>query len=632
MDADLTWLPVCDEWSDLLQVARKHEPDDAFRAFQRLANCRMDFVRAGRLDKAVQRYCEQHLLPKDVPRLRLALLGSSTLSHLAAGIRMGGLRRGLFVEMYEGSYGQYRQELLDDDSGLHAFRPDVLCLAFDAQHLAGAEQASSADALAMMRHCWSTAQTKLNCAVVQQTALPRLPRIIGNGEALLPSSPARVLEEINCGLRQSAIEQGVHLLAVDTWAAQDGLLHWHDPLLWYASKQEIHPRASQLYGDQVGRLLAALRGRSSKCLVLDLDNTLWGGVIGDDGLDGIVLGQGSAAAEAYTAFQRYAQQLSKRGVILAICSKNEEANAVAAFDSHPDMVLRRKDISCFVANWRDKATNLREIALELNIGLDSLVFVDDNPAERALIRRELPMVAVPELPDDPSGYVDCLARAGYFEAIVVSADDRDRTQQYRANKERETLRQSATDLDGYLEDLHMELTWSSFQPADLGRVVQLINKTNQFNLTTERRTQGDVLHLMRDEAVATVQIRLADVYGDSGLVALVIARRTAERMLDVDTWLMSCRVLGRQVEFATLNILVALGLQMGCHALIGSYRPTPKNDLVRDHYRRLGFELESSADDGSTVWTLSLKDYTDRPTHMRVLQGETCNQTTCIGS
>ena len=632
MDADLAWLPVCTEWSDLLQSARGQEPSHALLTFQKLARCRMDFVRAGRLDKAVQRYSEDRGFPSETPRLRLALLGSSTLSHLSGGIRLGALRRGLLVEIYEGPYGQYRQELADRGSGLHAFQPEVLCFALDADHLAGAEGARSDDVLAGMSDCWKMAQTELGCVVVQQTALPRLARLMGNEEARLASSPARVIEEINCGLRVSAVQNGVHLLAVDTWAAQDGLSQWHDPMLWFTSKHEIHPRVSQVYGDQMGRVLAALRGRSSKCLVLDLDNTLWGGVIGDDGLHGIVLGHGSAAAEAYTAMQRHALQLSKRGVILAVCSKNDEANAVAAFDQHPEMVLRQKDVSCFVANWRDKATNLREIAARLNIGLDSLVFVDDNPAERALIRRELPMVAVPELPEDPCGYVDCLARAGYFEAVFVSKDDRERTEQYRANAERDKLRHSATDMDGYLDDLKMELTWGPFDGADLGRVVQLINKTNQFNLTTQRRTESDLQKLMRDDAVITLQLRLSDVYGDNGLIAVLIAKQTAQATLQIETWLMSCRVLGRQVELATLNIIAELGREMGCVGLIGEYRPTLKNDMVREHYGRLGFDLRSTADDGSTTWGLSLRDFMNRPAHIRVQQGELCRMSSYIGS
>lgn len=626
MNTDLAWLPVCAEWSDLLRVAREQEPADALRTFQKLALSQMDFVRAGRLDKAVERYRLERGFPAETPRLRLALLGSSTMSHLVAGIRLGALRRGLLVDVYEGPYGQYRQELVDRGSGLHAFRPEVVCLALDADHLASAEHVRAEDVLAGLQDCWALAQTTLGCAVVQQTALPRLPRLMGNAEAQLPSSPARVLEEINSGLRESAGRHGVHLLAVDTWAAQDGLAQWHDRALWFTAKQEIHPRVSQVYGDQVGRVLAALRGRSAKCLVLDLDNTLWGGVIGDDGLHGIVLGQGGAAAEAYTALQRYALQLAQRGVILAVCSKNDESNALAPFDSHPEMVLRRKDIACFVANWRDKASNLREIAERLNIGLDALVFVDDNPAERALVRRELPMVAVPELPEDAAGYVPCLAAAGYFEAVSVTDDDRERTERYRANAERESIRHAATDMEGYLRALEMELVWSSFAEADLGRVAQLINKTNQFNLTTRRRTEAEVVQLLADSNVLTLQLRLRDVYGDNGLIAVVIARRTAGAMLEIDTWLMSCRVLGREVEAATLNILADLARAQGCVALVGEYRPTPKNGLVRELYERLGFLPLRTAADGSATFQLKLESFTNRPVQMRVLEGDLCRQ------
>ncbi len=632
MDTDLAWLPVCAEWSDLLQSARTQEPHDALLAFQKLANSRMDFVRAGRLDKAVQRYNNERGFAPETPRLRLALLGSSTLHHLVGGIRLGALRRGVLVEVYEGPYGQYRQELVDRGSALYRFDPEVVCLALDADHLAGADNAQADGVLAGIEACWATVQAQLGCAVIQQTALPRLPRLMGNEEARLPQSPARVIEEINSGLRERAAQRNVHLLTVDTWAAQDGIAQWHDRMLWFTSKQEIHPRASQVYGDQMGRMLAALRGRSSKCLVLDLDNTLWGGVIGDDGLHGIVLGQGSAAAEAHTALQRYALQLAKRGVILAVCSKNDEANALAAFGQHPEMVLRRKDIACFVANWRDKATNLREIAERLNIGLDSLVFVDDNPAERALIRRELPMVAVPELPEDPSGYVEMLDRAGYFEALFVTEDDQKRTEQYQANAERERRRHAATDMDGYLADLKMELTCSPFAEADLGRVVQLINKTNQFNLTTERRTETEVRALMRDEDVATLQLRLVDTYGDNGLIAVLIARQKPDAVLEIDTWLMSCRVLGRQVEMATLNLLAEAAVERGCTALAGRFRPTQKNEMVREHYGRLGFALQATAEDGSTTWLLPLNDFTKRPAMMRVLQGELWRQTTCIAS
>ena len=220
--------------------------------------------------------------------------------------------------------------------------------------------------------------------------------------------------------------------------------------------------AVPLYGDLVGRLLAAKQGRSAKCLVLDLDNTLWGGAVGDAGVEGFVLGQGSALGEAFVAFQSYARELSRRGVILAVCSKNDEASALEPFDRHPDMVIRRSDIACFIANWTDKASNIRAIAQELNIGLDSLVFVDDNPFERNLVRRELPMVAVPEVGDDPSSYVRAIADAGYFESLAVTDEDRERTSQYHGNRARVALRASTTDLGSYLCDLGMQLIWRPF--------------------------------------------------------------------------------------------------------------------------------------------------------------------------
>ncbi len=627
METDLIWLPERADWTTLLKTASEQEPREAFATFHLLANSRMDFVRAARLDKAIQRYKDEHGVAPGLPTVRLALLASSNISALIPGIRVGALRRGLVVEVYEGPYGVYRQEIADASSGLHAFRPEVVCFALDAQHLAGAETASVEGALADLRGYWEAARTALHCVVVQQTVLPRIPTVVGNNEERLPQSPAAIIEGINHGLRAMAQAEGVYLLSVDRWAAEDGLWQWHDPSLWYSSKQEIHPRVSNTYGDQLGRLLAALRGRSSKCLVLDLDNTVWGGVIGDDGVEGIVLGQGTAAGEAHLALQHYARRLSQRGVILAVCSKNDEVNAFAGFDQHPEMLLKRSDIACFVANWQDKATNLREIAERLNIGLDSLVFVDDNPVERGLIRRELPMVAVPELPEEPAEYVTTLARAGYFEALEITAEDRERAEQYRANAEREGLRRSATDMDSFLDALGMTLTWSSFDPASLKRVVQLINKTNQFNLTTRRYSEADVLTMLRDPNTATVQMRLTDVYGDNGMIGLVIGRRTPEGALLIDTWLMSCRVLGRQVEEATLNLLAEHAVRLGCTSLIGEFRPTAKNSMVREHYAKLGFELLDTREDGSTLWALSLDGFTPRTTHMEVREGIHANYT-----
>jgi FkbH-like protein len=445
--------------------------------------------------------------------------------------------------------------------------------------------------------------------------------LLGGNEHRLPGSKAAFIARLGAALRPMADAAGVDLLALDERAARDGLTAWHDAGLWHRAKQEISPTAAPMYGDLVGRIIAARLGRSFKCLVLDLDNTLWGGVIGDDGLEGIVLGQGSAMGEAFVAFQDYCRELSRRGVILAVCSKNDAANALEAFDKHPEMVLRRGDIACFVANWSDKASNLRAIAEQLNIGLDSLVFVDDNPFERSLVRQELPMVAVPEIGDDPVSYAQTIADAGYFEALAITEEDRERSGQYQGNLMRESLRSTATDLPSYLRGLEMRLAWRGFDAVGLSRIVQLINKTNQFNLTTRRTTEDDVLGVMRDSRAFGLQLRLIDRFGDNGIIAIVIGRMRDGDDLVIDTWLMSCRVLGRQVEPTTLNLVAAQARRLGARRLVGEYVPTKKNAMVRDHYERLGFTIVETAEDGASRAVLGLVGFTPAETFIDVREG-----------
>ncbi len=505
----LTWLPpVPQDWSAQLAAVSEAAPDEVWPRLVALANVQLDLVNTIRLDRrllSVSGSKPPHgLAAKPV---RLAVLASSTVDHLLPALRVGALRRGLWLSTYVPHYGQYSQGLMDRNSGLHAYHPDTVLFALDARHVLGkidagmpaAQADAHFDAICgdLVRH-WAMARDAFGCRVIQQTLLPVFEPLFGSNEQRLPGSPARLVERVNARLRGLAEAEGVDLLAVDAYAAQDGVRAWHDLPLWHRAKQEIHPAAAIFYGDLLGRLLAAQQGRSSKCLVLDLDNTLWGGVVGDDGLEGIVLGQGNAQGEAFAAFQTYVRALSRRGVILAVCSKNDEANALEPFEAHPDMVLRRSDIACFVANWTDKAANLREIAARLNIGIDSLVFADDNPFERTVVRRELPMVAVPELPEDPALYPQCLADAGYFEGLHLTAEDFERNHLYQTNVLRESLKASATDLEGYLRSLGMEMQWSRFDRVGLPRVVQLINKTNQFNLTTRRITEAAAGEIMAD--------------------------------------------------------------------------------------------------------------------------------------
>ncbi len=609
---DLFWLPSVPDWSQRLPKA------ESWADFRSLAQARLDAVATRSLDRRLRSAFPAPPGGLATRPVKLAILASSTVDHLLAGVRVAGLRRDIHVTTYTPDYGQYVRALMDPASSLHAFGPDAVLFAVDAPRvLTGVDAGMTADAVTSriqealddLATQWNRARSAFRCQVIQQTLLPAFPSLLGGNEHRLPGSRLAAALRFNVALRDRADAEGVDLLSLDTVAAAHGLNAWHDPALWHKAKQEVHPLAAPYYGDMVGRLLGAAQGRSSKALVLDLDNTLWGGVIGDDGLAGIVLGQGSARGEAYLAFQRYARDLGRRGVILAVCSKNDEANAMEPFDKHPEMVLKRDDIACFVANWTDKATNLRGIAQALNIGLDSLVFVDDNPAERAIVRRELPMVGVPELPDDPTLYATTVAEAGYFESLRLTREDFDRAQQYQENARRTQMMASATDIEGYLRSLEMRAVWGRFDRMVQARVVQLINKTNQFNLTTRRVTDEEIAALIDDAQALTLQVRLLDTFGDNGIIAIVIgAFDPGTRDLRLNTWLMSCRVLGRGMEEETLNLIAEQALSLGASRLIGEYRPTAKNGMVKDHYARLGFQTDGEQ------WVLPLAGWTRRPT------------------
>ena len=614
MAIELTWLPKRPDWAEALRELAK-QPDDAgnWQQLVALASYRIDFVETGKLDRLAQKLYQAGP-PKGVAALRVALLGSSTLKHLVPGIRVAGLRRKLWLDVYEGHYGMYQQELLDTSSDLHKFKPNFVLLALDAHHVA------EVDGVESLRQCWRIAKKSFGATVIQQTALPIFPTVMGSNEHRLADAPLTRIKRFNAELEKAADQEGVHLLSVADYALMTGLNEWYDAALWHRSKQEIHPSVAHVYGDLLVRLIAADRGLSYKCLVLDLDNTLWGGVIGDDGLQGIQLGQGSSLGEAFVAFQRYVLSLKNRGVILAVCSKNDQKNALEAFEKHPEMVLRRNDIACFMANWDDKASNLRKIASALNIGIDSLVFVDDNPFERNLIRQELPQVAVPEVSEDPSFYIRAVADAGYFEGLVITEEDRERSSQYQANAERELLKESATDMGSYLAGLRMELVCHPFDEVGLNRITQLINKTNQFNLTTRRYTEAEVRATMNDPKAVTLQARLLDKFGDNGIIAILIAR-VQKGVALIDTWLMSCRVLGRGVEEACLNLLAEDAKMLGACELRGEYRVTAKNDMVRDLYGKLGFEPISTDADGNSQWRLPLDSFAERDVPMKILKG-----------
>jgi FkbH-like protein len=626
---DLHWLPEMPDWRARLR-GLADGPGSPWENAVALAGARINFVLTNALDEMLRRVLSTPPEGLATKPVRLAVLGSSTLTHLLPAIRVAGLRRSIWIDTYENDYGQYWQELSDPESALHTFQPTAVLLALDAHDLtAGVTAAMDADTAEAalievserIRATWRLARETLRCPVLHQAALSVFPPLLGNNEHRLTGSRAAFLDRLNARLRTMAEEEGVDILAVDDRARQDGVRSWYDAGLWYRAKQEVGHAAAPMYGDLVGRWLAAKQGRSFKCLVLDLDNTIWGGVIGDDGVEGIELGQGSPLGEAYVAFQDHARELSRRGIILAVCSKNDEANALEPFEKHPDMVLRRGDIASFVANWSDKAGNIRAIAEELNIGLDSLVFVDDNPFERNLVRQELPMVAVPEVSDDPASYPFTLADAGYFEGLAVTEEDRERTGQYHGNKARNALKASATDLPAYLRGLEMQLVVKGFDRVGLRRIVQLINKSNQFNLTTRRYTDEDVVGVMADRNAFGLQLRLLDRFGDNGVIAIVIGWLQPNKDLLIDTWLMSCRVLGRQVEPTTLNLIAREAAKLGARRLVGEYIPTRKNGMVKDHYAKLGFTVMATDAGGSSRAVLDLTGFTPAETFIHVSEG-----------
>lgn len=546
--------------------------------------------------------------------LRLAMLGGWTTQETASLLELFLLSQGLRPEIYQSEYGQFFEEAVLHTGRLEAFRPQIVYLHTATHNLHAFPSVSASkdeferciqSELNRFEEIWQTLHAKLKCTVVQNNfELPLDP--LGNLGAVAYGGRRHFVNRLNLELAERA-RQNKYLLIhdVNALASQLGAERWFDAQRWFAYKIRVTPDANAALAHSLSMLVGAALGRTKKCLVLDLDNTLWGGVIGDDGVAKIRLGRETAEAEAYTAFQEFCHDLHKRGVLLAVCSKNEASIAKQGL-SHPDSVLTLDKFSAFRANWEPKPSNIASIAEELNIGLDSLVFVDDNPAEREIVRAQLPMVAVPEVGADVSRYAQILAAAGYFETVGLSAEDLVRSQLYGTDAARAEVQAKYANYDEYLADLQMKAEIAEFHPTYLDRITQLINKTNQFNLTTRRYTPAQIDAALADASVIPLYGRLADRFGDNGLISVVIGRRQGQRV-NIDLWLMSCRVLKRDMEFAMLDALVQRARAAGANRLCGTYLRSEKNAMVADHYEKLGFSCESRAPDGSrSEWSLSI--------------------------
>src|SRR5580658_186705 len=524
-------------------------------------------------------------------RCRIALLSNAMIDFLTPILQAQCFGAGIDAEIYMGPFNQYGQEIRDPHSGLARFKPDVIAIATDWRSLGLRDEEDSPGGVvrarcAQLESLWREARERLGATVIQFNHETPAFDALGHMSAALPGGRGRLLRAINLALWEAAGQTpGVAILDVDQIAARFGKDRWTDPVLWYTAKQYPAAEATPALGCQLTALLRAILGLTSKCLALDLDGVLWGGVIGEDGLAGIQLG-GGPAGEAFVAFQHYLKSLTRTGVLLTVCSKNNLEDAVLPFRQHPEMVLREREIAVFMANWKPKEENLRAIAEAMNIGLDAMVFVDDNPVERSRVRQNLPEVEVVEMPADPAQYVSALSQRGLFETLAITREDRERTTSIRENLERKSLEATSGSVDDYLAQLDIKAQLAPFDEVNLPRIVQLINKTNQFNLTTRRRGDADVRALLAAGAY-TQALRTSDRFGDSGLTGVLIAIPESGG-LHVDTWLMSCRVLGRRLDEAMFGALVRYAAENHFTHIIGEYIPTVKNSQVADLYIRLG--------------------------------------------
>jgi FkbH-like protein len=554
------------------------------------------------------------------PPLRLAILGGCTLYPLHELLTHMIETADLTCELFVGDYDNYVSEIMEADGALYQFRPHVVFL-LPAAHrckypgaVTDARESAQCAAIAitgqLLELCRTLHERAGSNVLLGNFILPAR-HDVGKFRSRTLTSEWNFRKWVNLELGLNA-PSFVHVCDLEFLANRNGALAAEDPRRWFESKQPCAPSFLVAVCREALHLILQLRTPPKKVLVLDLDNTLWGGEVAEDGLEGIEIGDTSPRGEAFKAFQKYISSLKERGILLAVCSKNEHARAIEPFEKHPEMVLRAGDFVSIKANWEPKCDNLWRIAAELHLGIESFVFVDDDPAEIEIVRQFAPTVSTILLSGDPADYVGELQDCRLFEPQSITGEDGNRTAQYRAERERQTLLASDSDIDAYLESLAMEMVIREFALVDVPRLAQLINKSNQFNLTTRRRTEAEVQTLIGRPDYLCFSARLRDRFGDYGLISIVIGSMRGDS-LEIDTWLMSCRVLKRQVEETVLNELCRLARVKGCSRLEGVYLPTAKNEMVRDHYPRMGFEKRTATPEREE-FVLELNSFRPRPT------------------
>jgi FkbH-like protein len=605
----LAWLPRSPSNFAALCRAILDSAEELGDRLQWLASHALDEAQLSLLARQVARCRQAAQTFAPLTPFKLGLISNTTTDFICPALVATALRHGIALECIAAPFGQVAQQALSSDSEIRRAQPDAVLIAVDFRGFplpptpgdAVAAEAAVAQALSYLTTLREGIKQDSKTICLVQTLARPVEGYFGSLDLAMPGTLRSMIDAVNRGIAASIAGTEDVLVDVAGVAETVGLAEWHSPIEWNIAKVPLANNCVPLYADHVCRIIAALRGKSRRCLVLDLDNTLWSGVIGDDGIEGIILGPGDPTGEAHLSVQQTALFLRDRGIVLAVSSKNDDEVARLPFRAHPEMLLREEHIAVFQANWQDKATNIKAIAEALSLGLDAMVFLDDNPTERGLIRRLLPQVAVPELPDDPSLYAHTLMASGYFEAVSFSAEDRSRADFYRDNSRRLALRDQVEDLEGYLTSLQMVITFRPFDDTGRIRITQLINKSNQFNLMTRRYTESEVREVARDSECFTLQVGLSDIFGNNGMISVIICRRKGNDW-HVDTWLMSCRVLGRRVENAVLQELLRHARHRGIRRIAGAYRPTGRNKLVEDHYAKLGFALIEKREDGTTLW------------------------------
>lgn len=574
-----------------------------------------------------KRLCRELRAADALRAIRIAVLGGTTTSETVDLLELLLLASGFAPSFYQSEYNRFFEDAVLEPEKIAAFEPDLVFVHTHSKNLRHWPKISSSESefqssvkaeVERFQAIWTSLHDVVKCQVIQNN-FEHPPPLLGNHDAVLAGGPVRFVHELNSHFaRQAAKDSRLLIHDLHSVAARVGLNHWFDWNRWFSYKILTTPDASLAIARSVSAMICAARGASKKCLVLDLDNTLWGGVIGDDGLEQIKLGKETAVGEAYTAFQEYCLTLRDRGVLLAVCSKNSEEIAKSGF-THPSSILKLEHFSAFRANWDPKHDNLKSIALELNIGTDSLVFVDDNPAERALVSAQLPEVSVPDVGDEVAQYPSIIQAGHYFESLSLSAEDLGRAEMYQTNGLRLSAASQFAHYGEYLDSLEMVAEIEAFKPVYYDRITQLVNKTNQFNLTTRRYTTAEIEAIAGDRSYLALYGKLADAFGDNGLISVIIGHCEG-RTLEIDLWIMSCRVLKREMELAMLDVLAERCRERGIELLQGWYLPTAKNAIVRHHYEKLGFSQASQEDNGNSRWFLEIRDYAPRSRHIRVSQ------------